>query len=118
VLALSNDLSSLTGTLHLSAAMSLSISGRTATVTNISVTLHGDKLDNARTDVLSATLNGRHVALANLKQASGAADDSGKTETGLETTVSLTSAGAAALGNPFRAGSKFSTVQIFATIGA
>jgi DNA-binding SARP family transcriptional activator len=30
----------------------------------------------------------------------------------------LTSAGAAALGTPFRAGSKFGTVQIFATIGA
>jgi hypothetical protein len=35
-----------------------------------------------------------------------------------DATVSLTSAGAAALGNPFRAGSKFGTVQIFATIGA
>jgi hypothetical protein len=118
VLALSHGLESLTGTLHLSGGMSLSISGRTVTVTGLSVTLHGDKLDQHRTDVLSATVNGHHIALANMKEASGAADDSGKSETDSETTVTLTASGAAALGSPFKSGSKFGTVDVFANVGS
>jgi hypothetical protein len=118
VLSLSKGLSSLTGTLHLSGGMSLGISGRTVTVTGVSVTLHGDKLDQHRTDVLSATVNGHHVALADMKQASGAAQDSGKTETDTETTVTLTAAGAAALGTPFKSGSKFGTVDVSVNVGS
>lgn len=118
VLALSSGLESLTGTLHLSGGMSLTISGRTVTVTGLSVTLHGDKLDQHRTDVLSATVDGSHVALATMKEASGSAEDTGKTETDAETTVTLTTSGAAALGSPFKSGSKFGTIDVFATVGS
>jgi hypothetical protein len=116
VVPLSKDLGSLDGTLHLSGGFTLGIGGRTVTLSSVSIDLHGSEATN-RTDGLSASVNGHRVVLADMKVASSAASDNGRSETDDETSVTLTRAGAAALGSPFRAGSKFGTVQVLATVG-
>jgi hypothetical protein len=117
VLPLSHDLGSLAGTLHLSGGATMTIGGAPVTLTDLSITLDGKQIDQARTDQLGATVNGHHVVLADMKESSGAASDNGTMETDDETTVSLTEAGASALGGSYKSGSKFGTGQIFATVG-
>ena len=103
--------------MHLAGGMTLAIGNRTVTLTKLSIALHGSQV-TSRTDVLSASVNGHNVALADMKEATSAASDNGKTEVDDETSVTLTRTGAAALGSPFRAGSKFGTVQVLATVGS
>lgn len=113
---LSPFLQTLDGTLHLSGGLTLAIGQRTVTLTSLSVTLHGAAV-NHRTDLLSASVNGHKVALANLQTAPSGASDTGKSESDDEPSITLTRAGAAALGSPFTSGSKFGSVQVFATVG-
>jgi hypothetical protein len=65
---LSNDLQSVNGTLPLSGGFTLGIGGRTVTLSSLSVALHGSEATN-RTDVLSASVNGHKVALADMTTA-------------------------------------------------
>jgi hypothetical protein len=95
----------------------MTIGGATVTLTNLSVTLDGNHINGARTDLLRATVSGQPVILAEMKQAAGAASDNGVNETDNETSVALTAAGAAALGGSYKPGSKFGTALIFATVG-
>jgi hypothetical protein len=98
IVPLSHNLGSIAGTLHLSGSATMKIRGATVTLTSLSVTFDGNRIDKARSDQLSARVNGHHVVLAHMKEASGGPSDDGATETDDETSVTLTKAGAAALG--------------------
>ncbi|MGH2873343.1 MAG: hypothetical protein ACRDL5_12900 [Solirubrobacteraceae bacterium] len=116
IVPLSKGLLSLNGTLHLSGGVSLTVGGRTVTLTAIGVTPRGNEVVR-RTDVLIVRVNGHSVKLANMATAGSAASDSGRTESIDESSITLTSAGAKALGAPFKTGSHFGTAQIAATVG-
>jgi hypothetical protein len=112
--ALSNFQLALNGTLHLGGGMSLVIGKRTVTVSDISDTLHGDTTSN-RKDQLSATVDGKHVTLADMSDPN-LAQDTGATETDDYTKVTLTAAGAAALGAPFKSGSSLGSLYFDAKV--
>jgi hypothetical protein len=115
IAALSNFQQALNGTLHLGGGMSLTIGKRTVTITDPGIVMHGDTTNN-REDQLVANVNGKHVTLANMSDPN-LAQDSGATESDDYTKVTLTSAGAKALGSPFKAGSSFGTLMLDANIG-
>jgi hypothetical protein len=116
IVPLWRDLGSLAGTLHLSGGAAMRIGGATVTLTGPSVTFD-NQIGKARTDLLRATVNGHHVALANMKEASGGPSSNGTTETDDETSVTPTKAGAVALGGSYKSGSKFGTAVSFASVG-
>ena len=112
---LSNLQLALNGTVHLGGGMSLVINKQTVTVSDVSMSMHGDSTSK-REDQLNATVNGKHLTLANMSDPN-LAQDSGATESDDYTKITLTSAGAAALGGTYKAGSSFGSMMFDAKVG-
>jgi hypothetical protein len=107
----------LNGTLHLAGGFSFTSHGKSVTLSHVSISLHGAVIDN-RTDVLHARVNGTEVELATAVQSTPDDQDtgSGPSESDLEKPVTLTAAGAKALGRGFRAGESLGSIALTASV--
>ncbi|MGH3261933.1 MAG: hypothetical protein ACRDNS_08065, partial [Trebonia sp.] len=79
IVPLSSGLLSLNGRLRLSGGVTLTLGGRTVTLTALGITAHGNQI-NRRSDLLIATVDGHPVELANMSTAGGVANNSHRTE--------------------------------------